>query len=67
MLLFVVKQVVEGGKAGLAISKVTFEWFLPIMHSHMSEQISFLSKGLFAVIFRAHEWSLTSLHTICQK
>ena len=48
-------------KAIIAVSKITFEWFLPIMNPHMSQKISLLPKSLFTSILRTHERPLPSL------
>jgi len=63
MLLFMVKQLVEGSEGVVAISEVALERLLAIVNSHMSQQVALFSECFLTVVFWTHEWPLSCMKT----
>jgi len=63
MPFFVLLKETPCWKTIVAIGEITFEWFLSIVDSHMSQEISLLPKSFFTAILGAHKRSLASLYT----
>jgi hypothetical protein len=57
----VIGQVALGREGHVAVSEVTLEWLLPIVNSHVSEQVALLSEGFLASLHLAYERALSCL------
>jgi hypothetical protein len=61
MSSFVVSQVTLSSETHVAISEVTFERFLTIVDTHVSEKIPFLSECFFTTLNLTNKWTLSCL------
>ena len=61
MSSFMVGKMSLCGKTHIAVSEITFERFLPVMNSHMGEEVSFFSECFFASFKLTNERPFTSL------
>lgn len=59
---FMVSQMALSGEAHITVRKITLKGFLPIMNSHMSEEVALFSKCFFTAFDLTYERPFTSLH-----